>query len=932
MLNPGLYRALTACFSLVKIQNGGMPRKVVYVPDGSRSGKFKAKTMDYGETYVVDCPFCGDRRRRLYVSHWYGVYDRTTGSKNLHCWRCFNERCDADCAKVREFAARLFRHGYRCGRLTAAFAGHESPRQPCEQAVLPVGFTPLHELPASHDARRYLLDRGFDPVDLSIRWGVGYCEQLRAPKMSGAGWIVVPIYRLKRGFTTDQPEVALAGWQARIIGAAPSGKSKYYSSDGLDASSLFYGLPQALNTDGPVVLCEGVTDVWKIGPGGLATFGKRPRLSARQLELLRTGFADRPIVILPDRGAEQECLDLLRHLRSELAGESDDRDIVLVELPAGVEDPGDARREQLWQCIAAALDLSVPGVCPSLRFHVLDGTRIDVRQLAAQLDDRTVICPAVDNAIAYRPGGLIAGMVIARPGYTPYYVATGIPRITPMLRNRRVIYADALRDRLSERASGLTSPAYFDDLRTLRRLVRPPDFPQTTNRAAQSAPLTPGNPAAEQALATVQSVCPEVKSDSLHRRLTKLGLEFVYREIDLPIIDVTVEMMHNGVGVDHLLLQKRLRKYSRIVHTLQRKITALLGKDIDLRNGAAVAEFLGRELRLPVEQTSGKYVADKTVLDRLRDRHPVVPLILEFRRIAYLLNTISSLVETVSPVTGRIHPQLDPLGTETGRFTCTDPALQALPKALREVLVAAPGHVLIEADFSQIELRVLAHFTQDPRLVAAYARPGRDLHCRTAAALFSVREIADVSEKQRAVGKRLNFAVIYGETAASLARDLNCSQAEAEALIERYFRRYAGVSAWIEQVHEHAEDSGYVTTLYGRRRLISDILESNAARRAHGRRQAVNTIIQGTAADINKLALIRLHQELPVECRLLLTVHDSVLVEAPKRLAHRAAAQIRRIMETPPPNFRTPLAVDIRNGKSWHAAATASLVAASSSS
>ncbi|MEI8373464.1 MAG: DNA polymerase A family protein [Planctomycetota bacterium] len=278
-------------------------------------------------------------------------------------------------------------------------------------------------------------------------------------------------------------------------------------------------------------------------------------------------------------------------------------------------------------------------------------------------------------------------------------------------------------------------------------------------------------------------------------------------------------------------------------------------------------------------------------------------------------DSANALLRQVQP-DGRIYANLDPLGTVTGRYSCKDPNLQGLPAAVRSAVEASPGHLLMEADVSQCELRVLAHFSQDPRLLATYRDGNVDLHVQTAAAALGIAA-EQVTAEQRGIGKQVNFAIVYGMAADGLARRLAISPGEAQALLDSYFVTYPGVGAWIAQAHAAAYEDHEVRTLSDRRRRLPDIRSRDPSAVATAHRQSVNTIVQGTAADLLKLALIRLHNTLPEDVRMLLPVHDSVLLEVPTELVEETQRIVTEAMEALPPGFSVPLKVDIHAGKTW---------------
>jgi DNA polymerase I-like protein with 3'-5' exonuclease and polymerase domains len=284
-------------------------------------------------------------------------------------------------------------------------------------------------------------------------------------------------------------------------------------------------------------------------------------------------------------------------------------------------------------------------------------------------------------------------------------------------------------------------------------------------------------------------------------------------------------------------------------------------------------------------------------------------------RESHLRASAASLLRHLQP-DRRIYANLDPLGTLTGRFSCQEPNLQGVAKPLRAAVQSSPGCILLEADVSQCELRVLAHFSQDPRLLAAF-RDRIDLHYQTAAAVLRIPVEQVTDEQRNRVGKQVNFAIVYGMTADSLAQKLAITPSEAQALLDGYFGAYPGVRAWIGQVHAAAYQDRQVRTLSGRRRRLPDIRSRDPGVVAEAQRQAVNTIVQGTAADLLKMALIRLHADLPADVRMLLPVHDSVLLEVPEALVEETSQIVRGAMETAPDGFAVPLKVEVKTGSTW---------------
>jgi DNA polymerase I-like protein with 3'-5' exonuclease and polymerase domains len=348
--------------------------------------------------------------------------------------------------------------------------------------------------------------------------------------------------------------------------------------------------------------------------------------------------------------------------------------------------------------------------------------------------------------------------------------------------------------------------------------------------------------------------------EELLPRIEEEGLGFVYREIELLVREPVRAMMARGIKLDVVLLQEFRKR-------LQEELC---------RGGPAAA-------------------------DRSR-------LFLQ------LDDYVRKLLARADRKSNRVHCTLVPLGTSTGRFACSAPPLQSIPALLLEAFVADDGHLLIVADYSQIELRLLAQFTGDPTMVRAYRQGGVDLHRHTAALALDIAEERVTAAQREEVGKALNFAVIDGKGPCGLAKQLRVTQREAERFLENFFRSYPGIRPWTEEIKHHAAQHGYVRTLYGRRRRLPDVHASDPNRRAHAERQAVNAVVHGTAADLMKLALIRLHQALEDDCHLLLTVHDAVVLEVPAARAPQVAALVKNVMETPPDGVTIPLEVAVGVG------------------
>ena len=403
----------------------------------------------------------------------------------------------------------------------------------------------------------------------------------------------------------------------------------------------------------------------------------------------------------------------------------------------------------------------------------------------------------------------------------------------------------------------------------------------------------------------------------LLQRIDHEGLGYVYREIELPVAIPTAVMLNTGLRVNQQVLRDiHSNQYSRM-EVARRTLRRDAGSYFNPDDAQAVRRLLYNDLALPcpLETRHGNPAISKAALARLSPLHPLVAQLQTYRDAQSAYNSARAVLDALDPDTSIVRGNLDPLGTETGRFSCSDPPLQALDRRVRRAIEAAPGHVLLEADFSQCELRVLAHFSGDAALLDAFAH-NIDLHVRTAARVLGIAEDA-VTDEQRRLGKTLNFSIVYGQTAYGLAEELGVSMQQAEALLAAHAAAYPRVTAWIAAVHQQTANMGEVRTLYGRRRYLPNIYTACDALVAEARRQAVNTIVQGSAADLMKLALVRLHDALPADVHMLLPVHDSILLSVPAARVEETQRIVVEAMEAVPAGFSVPLKVEIKPGRTW---------------
>jgi DNA polymerase-1 len=414
--------------------------------------------------------------------------------------------------------------------------------------------------------------------------------------------------------------------------------------------------------------------------------------------------------------------------------------------------------------------------------------------------------------------------------------------------------------------------------------------------------------------------------DHVLPQLDALALAPLLADVEMPLVPVLVEMEWRGIAIDRDALGGLAREFGAELADLERAIHKEAGTEFNINSTQQLRHILFEKLQLPVlKKTKTGPSTDADVLEQLGQMgFPVPALLMEYRELAKLKSTyVDVLPLRVNPATGRVHTSFNQAGASTGRLSSSDPNLQNIPvrtargERIRRCFVAAPGHSLVVADYSQIELRLLAHLSQDPAFIEAFRRGG-DVHRETAAIIFEVSTDA-VTREMRARAKTINFATIYGQGPFSLSKQLGISQDEAKDFIKRYFDRFAGVRAFLDQTIARARELGFVETIFGRRRYIPELRDSNFNMRAFGERTAMNSPMQGSAADLIKLAMIRLHAALrreQLKTAMLLQVHDELVLEAPDGEVAAASALVRREMEGAA-QLTVPLIVDVGVGSNW---------------
>lgn len=431
-----------------------------------------------------------------------------------------------------------------------------------------------------------------------------------------------------------------------------------------------------------------------------------------------------------------------------------------------------------------------------------------------------------------------------------------------------------------------------------------------------------------------ERLCPEDKlrligrlAEILQEKLKEGSQEKLFYELEMPLSEVLASMQLHGVKIDARALGELSRELERRLIDLRSSIYALSpeGREFNLNSPRQLAEVLFERLKLPVvKKTKTGFSTDEEVLKKLSARHPLPALLLEYRGISKLKSTyVDSLPSLIDSSTGRIHAVFNQAGTETGRLSSHNPNLQNIPVKgdvaclIRKSFIAESGHYLLSADYSQIELRILAHFSGDIALISAF-KNNRDIHRHSAGLIFQVDEDA-VTDQMRETAKRINFGIVYGMGYFGLSKDLGISVDEARKFIEDYFLRYPGVKRYIDRQIQSARESGYTQTLLGRRRQLAGINSPNNSLRSFAERQAVNSPIQGSAADLIKLAMINVHKILKdrrLQSRITMQIHDELVFEAPENELKEMIHMVREAMESVY-ELNVPIKVNIKKGRNW---------------
>lgn len=409
-------------------------------------------------------------------------------------------------------------------------------------------------------------------------------------------------------------------------------------------------------------------------------------------------------------------------------------------------------------------------------------------------------------------------------------------------------------------------------------------------------------------------------------KLEETNATELFQNIEMPLAKVLANMQYEGIYLDKEELISFGDKLKEQIETLKQEIYNLSGEEFNVNSTQQLGIVLFEKLKLPVyKKTKKGYSTDGDVLEKLRPEHPIIEKLLEYRSLVKLNSTyVEGLLPYVNPQTNRIHSYFHQTITATGRISSTEPNLQNIPtraeqgKQIRKAFKAEEGNIFIDADYSQIELRILAHISQDETMKQAFLNE-EDIHRQVASKVFNVPQ-EDVTKEQRSAAKAVNFGIVYGISGFGLAEQLGISRKKAENYIEQYLNKYEGVKAFMNDIVEEAKEKGYVETLYHRRRYITELSSSNYMVRQFGTRAAMNTPIQGTAADIMKIAMIKVFDRLreeKLDAKLILQIHDELLIECKEEQKQQVKQILKDSMEQAV-TLDIPLEVEVSEAGNWY--------------
>ena len=424
-----------------------------------------------------------------------------------------------------------------------------------------------------------------------------------------------------------------------------------------------------------------------------------------------------------------------------------------------------------------------------------------------------------------------------------------------------------------------------------------------------------------QIIDTVKSVMPIMEEN-----LKESNMDGLLYHVEMPLVEVLADMEYEGVKVDKEKLNELGSQFKEIIKKLESEIYKISGEEFNINSPKQLGVILFEKFGLPViKKTKTGYSTNAEVLDKLKDQSPIIDKIIEYRQIVKLNSTyVEGLLSIINPIDGRIHSSFNQTITTTGRISSTEPNLQNIPvklemgRNIRKVFISDKGCKLVDADYSQVELRVLAHMSQDETMIDAF-KHNEDIHTKTASQVFNV-SMDEVTSKQRSDAKAVNFGIVYGKSDFGLSEDLNIPVKQAKEYIENYFNKYNKIKEFMDNIIEDASSNGYVTTILNRRRYIPELSSNNYMVRQFGSRVAMNTPIQGTAADIMKIAMINVYRKLVengLEAKIVLQVHDEMMIEAPLNEAEKVKEIVKNEMESAI-QLKIPLIAEVSEAENWY--------------